>query len=114
MSIKSLSNGEVKACAKLFIYHKYISVIFKKHVVYKNSFLGLKGTQAWDILGAIIGEGRIVPRSLRLRGTKDFQQVKLVKIMHDPFIFANNSFSKIWSMNSDGDNLCQNVKLDLS
>jgi hypothetical protein len=40
---------------------------------------------------AIIGEGTIVPRILSIRE------------QYDPFRFANNSFSKIQSMNRDRD-----------
>jgi hypothetical protein len=46
---------------------------------------------------AIVGGGRIVPRSLKTKGNKQIFQAKpknLKKIIYDPFIFAKNSFSK--------------------
>ncbi len=53
----------------------------------------------------------IVPRSLQTKGNKkNFligQIFYIFKITYEPFIFAKNSFSKIWSINSDRDDfLC--------
>ncbi len=53
-----------------------------------------------------MGGGRIIPRSLKTTGNKNCFQPKpkiFFKIIYDPFIFAKNSFSKIWSTNCDKD-----------
>jgi hypothetical protein len=72
---------------------------------------------------ANIGGDTIVLLILRLSGTtnKNFKLGYLFKkIIYDPFIFANNSFYKIRSINSDWDAwlyvqiLGRNVKIDLA
>ncbi len=50
-------------------------------------------------MGGATKKKNIVPRSLKTTRSN----FKIKKIIYDPLIFANNRFSKIWSINSDRD-----------
>jgi hypothetical protein len=85
------------------------SVLFHSYLCINSTILPKK------FFDWALGEDTIVLRTLSIRRTKNFQQARYnflyFLVIHEPILFANNSFSKIRSTNRDrGGFMCQNFK----